>query len=227
VCKRAVGDPASFESAAVVYPACVGRKRSSLANMDSRAPRANRGAGVKRQGCYRPEAVSVEPKGHGSRHSLSISGESGEQSLRRQGHGVRDILLPDGPDEAAEFVGHRYGRLVVAAAVAERESPVMQSAQRLRGKALALGRDEHRAGPVGEQTAEINIAPLSSMAARMLARGQTEPTRKLPRLFLPRSPFSLPRLKFTPPAGSLWLGHRPFRSPDPTRVHPYARGPAA
>src|ERR1700716_1771318 len=35
-----------------------------LANMDSRAPRANRGAGVKRQGCYRPVAVSVGPKGH-------------------------------------------------------------------------------------------------------------------------------------------------------------------
>jgi len=36
-----------------------------LANMDSRAPRANRGAGVKRQGCYRPDAVSVEPKAMG------------------------------------------------------------------------------------------------------------------------------------------------------------------
>ena len=48
---------------------------SLLANMDSRPPRANRGTGVKRQGCYRPDAVSVEPKGHGSRHSLSISGE--------------------------------------------------------------------------------------------------------------------------------------------------------
>jgi hypothetical protein len=43
------------------------------ANMDSRAPRANRGAGVKRQGCYRPDAVSVGPKGHESGHSLSIS----------------------------------------------------------------------------------------------------------------------------------------------------------
>jgi hypothetical protein len=30
-----------------------------LANMDSRAPQANRGDGVKRQGCYRPDAVSV------------------------------------------------------------------------------------------------------------------------------------------------------------------------
>ena len=44
-----------------------------LAIMDSRAPRANRGAGVERQGCYRPDAVSVGPKGHRSRHSLSIS----------------------------------------------------------------------------------------------------------------------------------------------------------
>ena len=48
-----------------------------LANMDSRAPRANRGAGVERQGCYRPAAVSVGPKGHGSRHSLSNLAYSG------------------------------------------------------------------------------------------------------------------------------------------------------
>src|SRR5215207_5085532 len=41
-----------------------------LAIMDSRAPRANRGAGVTRQGCYRPDAVSGRPKGHGFRHSL-------------------------------------------------------------------------------------------------------------------------------------------------------------
>lgn len=42
-----------------------------LANMDSRAPRANRGDGVKRQGCYRPDAVSVGPTGHESGYSLS------------------------------------------------------------------------------------------------------------------------------------------------------------
>ena len=29
------------------------------AKMDIRAPRANRGAGFKSQGCYRPDAVSV------------------------------------------------------------------------------------------------------------------------------------------------------------------------
>jgi hypothetical protein len=32
--------------------------------MDIRAPRANRGAGFKSQGCYRPEAVSARPTGH-------------------------------------------------------------------------------------------------------------------------------------------------------------------
>jgi len=35
-----------------------------LAKMDSRAPRANRGAGFKSQGCYRPDAVSARPMGH-------------------------------------------------------------------------------------------------------------------------------------------------------------------
>src|SRR5215217_5632471 len=46
-----------------------------LAIMDNRAPRANRGAGVTRQGCYRPDAVSGRPKGHGFRHSLRTPGE--------------------------------------------------------------------------------------------------------------------------------------------------------
>lgn len=41
--------------------------------MDIRAPRANRGAGFKSQGCYRPDAVSARPMGHLSRRSLSIS----------------------------------------------------------------------------------------------------------------------------------------------------------
>jgi hypothetical protein len=35
-----------------------------LAKMDIRAPRANRGAGFKSQGCYRPDAVSARPMGH-------------------------------------------------------------------------------------------------------------------------------------------------------------------
>jgi hypothetical protein len=35
-----------------------------LAKMDIRAPRANRGAGLNGQGCYRPDAVSVRPMGH-------------------------------------------------------------------------------------------------------------------------------------------------------------------
>jgi hypothetical protein len=35
-----------------------------LATMDIRAPQANRGAGFKSQGCYRPDAVSARPMGH-------------------------------------------------------------------------------------------------------------------------------------------------------------------
>ena len=53
-----------------------------LAIMDSRAPRANRGAGVTRQGCYRPDAVSGRPKGHGFRHSLRTPGGKGFPSVR-------------------------------------------------------------------------------------------------------------------------------------------------
>jgi hypothetical protein len=44
-----------------------------LAKMDIRAPRANRGAGLRGQGCYRPDAVSARPMGHLARRSLSIS----------------------------------------------------------------------------------------------------------------------------------------------------------
>jgi hypothetical protein len=51
----------------------VGGGTSLLAKMDSRAPRAIRGAGLKGQGCYRPDAVSARPMGHLSRRSLSIS----------------------------------------------------------------------------------------------------------------------------------------------------------
>jgi hypothetical protein len=44
-----------------------------LAKMDIRAPRANRGAGLRGQGCYRPDAMSARPMGHLSCRSLSIS----------------------------------------------------------------------------------------------------------------------------------------------------------
>jgi hypothetical protein len=43
--------------------------------MDSRAPRANRCAGFKSQGRFRPDAVSARPMGHLSRRSLSIFGQ--------------------------------------------------------------------------------------------------------------------------------------------------------
>ena len=51
------------------------------AKMDIRAPRANRGAGFKSQGCYRPDAVSARPMGHLSRRSLSISSRTCSSSL--------------------------------------------------------------------------------------------------------------------------------------------------
>lgn len=99
--------------------------RRLLANMDSRAPRANRGAGVKRQGCYRPEAVSVGAKGHRSGHSLSISGGKSRLTLGRIGQGAGHISLPDCPDDAAKFIRHCDGGCVVAAPMAEGHRPLM------------------------------------------------------------------------------------------------------
>lgn len=49
--------------------------------MDIRAPRANRGAGFKSQGCYRPDAVSARPMGHLLCRSLSISSRTCSSSL--------------------------------------------------------------------------------------------------------------------------------------------------
>jgi hypothetical protein len=64
------------------------RDLALLANMDSRAPRANRGDGVKRQGCYRPDAVSVRPTGHESGYSLSTR-EEGLGTVRSVQSGMR------------------------------------------------------------------------------------------------------------------------------------------
>ena len=127
--------------------------------MDSRAPRANRGAGVERQGCYRPAAVSVGPKGHGSRHSLSISGRCGERSVRRARHGIGDIFGPDRPGQASQFIGDRNRRFGVAAPVPEGHRPVMPATERLRPGSMALGGDEHRAPPpMREQAAEVAVS---------------------------------------------------------------------
>ena len=101
--------------------------------MDSRAPRANRGAGVKRQGCYRPDAVSVGPKGHESRHSLSISRER----RRRLGYAASGIANGTSFCQTAQTmrpslfaIGNRG--FVVAAPIADGQRPVMQARQRLR-----------------------------------------------------------------------------------------------
>ena len=87
--------------------------------MDSRAPRANRGAGVKRQGCYRPEAVSVGPKGHRLGHSLSISGGKSRLTLGRISQDAGNISRPDGPDDAAQFIRHGDRGFVVPAPVVQ------------------------------------------------------------------------------------------------------------
>jgi hypothetical protein len=76
--------------------------------MDSRSPRANRGAGLKGQGCYRPGAVSVRPKGHRRIHSLSISVWQVlvAPPLDRRGIGKWQVAVPHGPDDAPQFIRH-------------------------------------------------------------------------------------------------------------------------
>jgi hypothetical protein len=70
------------------------------AKMDIRAPRANRGAGLLGQGCYRPDAVSARPMGHLSRRSLSISSRKSSAIHSRRlspgGQFMRFVMpLPD------------------------------------------------------------------------------------------------------------------------------------
>ena len=60
------------ESTAVVYPASVWR-RQSPGHHGSRTPRATRGVGVGRRGCYRPSAVSVGSRRHVVRSSTPQS----------------------------------------------------------------------------------------------------------------------------------------------------------
>ena len=101
-----------------------------LANMDSRAPRASRGTGVERRGCYRRVAVSVGPKGHGSGHSLRISGRRGEGSLCRARHAVGDILGPHCSNHASQFIGDRNRGFVVAAPFPKGHWPVLPASER-------------------------------------------------------------------------------------------------
>ena len=140
--------PGSFESVAVVYPACRWRGSSSWPSWIVAHRGPNRGAGVTRQGCYRPDAVSGRPKGHGFRHSLCTPGERDYRRLRRLCPRVRDILCPDRPDDPPQFVGHRNRRLVVAAPLAEVQGPSMQAGG---GRPpAAVRRKQHRAGAVRE-----------------------------------------------------------------------------
>lgn len=72
----------------------------------------------------------------------------GTTSLGGRRHGVGHILGPDGPYEAAQFIGDGDRRLVMAAAVPHRERPVMEPAQRLLGGPLSGGADKDGARPM-------------------------------------------------------------------------------
>ena len=124
--------------------------------MDSRAPRANRGAGVERQGCYRPDAVSVRPKGH-VRVTRSASRVEVSLGLRRVRQCAGHILVPNRPNESAEFVRHGNRGFVVAAPRVHRHRPVVQTREGLLGRPAPVGRREHRARAVGEQAPEIGL----------------------------------------------------------------------
>ena len=126
--------------------------------MDSRAPRANRGVGLEGQGCYRPDAVSVGPKGHGSGHSLSISRERSRVWLRGVRHRERHVLLPDRPHDAAEFISDRDRGFVVAAPRAEGQRPVMQPCQRLAARGPTMSHEQDGPGAVRQEAAQVHVA---------------------------------------------------------------------
>ena len=150
---------------------------SLRAKMDIRAPRANRGAGLRGQGCYRPDAVSARPMGHLSRHSLGISKRIlCVRESRRRRCGERLVVVPDGPDHPSEFIRDGDRRFVVTAPAPGGERPLMESRQWLLRRGAMMGGAKHCAGPVREQTSEIDIATFTdptesaSRAAGVFAR---------------------------------------------------------
>jgi hypothetical protein len=98
----------------------------------------------------------------------------------------RDILVPDGPHNPSEFIGHGNGGFVVAAPFPNGDRPLVQAGQGLGVAAAALRSDQHGASAMREQATEIDIAPFTDGAkmpawpARVFAWGEPEPVRELP-----------------------------------------------
>src|SRR5436190_6243230 len=105
------------------------------------------------------ESSSIPPSESGGRHLPKI-----------------DVVLPDGPDDAGQFVGEGHGRFVVAAERLELQSPGAQTV----GGATLLGSPEDGACAVDEQHAEVDVAALADgaeaadEAAGALARRQPQ-----------------------------------------------------
>ena len=140
--------------------------RRLLANMDSRAPRANRGVGLERQGCYRPDAVSVGPKGHGSGHSLSISGEGHRVRLGGVGQGEWHIFCQTAQTMRPSLFATAIVALLWPAPGAQGDRPVMQPSERLAAGRATMRHEEDGAGPVRQQAAKVDVAVLTDAPSR-------------------------------------------------------------
>ena len=109
-----------------------------------------------------------------------------KRSLRRARHGIGDIVGPDRPDQASQFIGDRNRRFVVAAPVAEGHRP--SDAKRLSGCALDRWRWAETStarAPWVSQAAEVAVPVFGdptetpAMPTGVLAWGEPQPTGKL------------------------------------------------
>jgi hypothetical protein len=69
-----------------------------------------------------------------------------------QSRGEGDVPSPDGPHDPSQLVGYRERGLVVAAAVANLQRPLVQTGQRLAGPSTTSCGHQHRARTVGQPT---------------------------------------------------------------------------
>ena len=101
--------------------------------------------------------------------------------------GEGDVLMPDGPDDAGQFIGHRAGGLVISATVGDGDRPRLDRRERLVGSAATIRGRQHGARPMGQQIPEIAVAPFTNAAQvaaarrRMLTRRQPQPPSELAR----------------------------------------------
>src|SRR5262249_23658936 len=119
--------------------------------------------------------------------SLSISEGRSRLTLRRIGQGAGHILVPDRPDDAAEFIRNGDRGLVVTAPLADTHRPLMQARERLPARRSTVSRHQDGARAMRQETPKADIALRTDrpepppLPTGMLAGRQAEPARKLTR----------------------------------------------